>query len=109
MTRMKSKTSNGVIDNARDGTTRITFQGAIGTTEAGVEVQAHTMAMAISAHKGSRNSTVREAEAQELEQGQVTALMVTTIERERIQKEIQSRTRMRIQTIQTARKTIART
>ena len=94
MTRMKSKTSNGVIDNARDGMTRITSQGAIGTTEAGVEVQAHTMAMAISAHKGSRNSTVREAEAQELEQGQVTALMATTVKRETIQKDSLSRTKM---------------
>jgi hypothetical protein len=106
---MKSKTSNGVIDNARDGMTRIIFPGAIGTTEAGVEVQAHTMAMAISAHKESRNSTVLEAEAQEPEQGQVTALMVTTIKRERIQTEIQSRTRMRVQAILTAGKTIART
>jgi hypothetical protein len=106
---MKSKTSNGVIDNARDGTTRITFQGAIGTTEAGVEVQAHTLAMAISAHKGSRNFTVREAEAQELEQGQITALMVTTIERERIQKDIQSRTRTGGQAIRTAGRTMVRT
>ena len=81
MTRMMSKTSNGVIDNARDGMTRITFQGAIGTTAVGEVALAHIMVKASRDHQEDFSNTTHRAEALEREQepGHTTGTTSTAI------------------------------
>jgi hypothetical protein len=108
-----NRINNGALGKglAPTGQTLMPCQGTIGIKGTAEAAPAHIMVKATRDHQEDFSSTTHRAEALEREQGpgHTTGTTGTAITSETTPMEILSRTRMRVQAIQTAGKTIVRT